>query len=81
TSLASVFKDPGNEEKDGLVNLDTTVMVPLPSRCHLMVSFNFTARKLLHVVDVARTSTELELALSATNAALTNIAQFLCALS
>ncbi|GKB14519.1 hypothetical protein Tco_0848442 [Tanacetum coccineum] len=31
TSLASVFMDSGNEEKDGLVSLDTTVMVPLPS--------------------------------------------------
>nr|GFD21173.1 O-fucosyltransferase 37 [Tanacetum cinerariifolium] len=33
-SLASVFEDPSgdNGEKDGLVSLDTTAMVPLPPR-------------------------------------------------
>ncbi|GJT84224.1 hypothetical protein Tco_1058566 [Tanacetum coccineum] len=30
-SLASVFKDPGNEEKDGLVSLDTA-MVPFATK-------------------------------------------------
>ncbi|GJT21259.1 hypothetical protein Tco_0891196 [Tanacetum coccineum] len=121
TSLASVFKDPGNEEKDGLVSLDTTVMVPLPSSLEYIIWSGVTAsvnkrflvvvvlgglfeirdhtvdavviarileaslvflilnggeRKLLHVVDVARTSTELELAPAATDAALQTIAHF-----
>ncbi|GJZ33036.1 hypothetical protein Tco_0578472 [Tanacetum coccineum] len=31
-SLATVLEDPGNEKKDGLVSLDTTVMVSLSSR-------------------------------------------------
>ncbi|GJU76990.1 ribonuclease H-like domain-containing protein, partial [Tanacetum coccineum] len=43
-SLASVFKDPGNEEKDGLVSLDTA-MVPLPSSLEYITWSGVTANE------------------------------------
>nr|GEV41695.1 O-fucosyltransferase 37 [Tanacetum cinerariifolium] len=36
-SLASVFKDPGSDKKDGLLSLDTT-MVPLPPRWSCVIT-------------------------------------------
>ncbi|GKC72673.1 hypothetical protein Tco_1118556 [Tanacetum coccineum] len=51
-SLASVFKDPGNEEKDGLVSLDNA-MVPLPPSLEYIIWSGVTAndkKRLLVVV-------------------------------
>nr|GEU38359.1 ribonuclease H-like domain-containing protein [Tanacetum cinerariifolium] len=48
TSLASVFKDLGSDEKDGLLSLDTT-MVPLPPRKRSCVITNENKRFLVVV--------------------------------